>query len=219
MRNLAELAAGDKEGTEDNARALVEEGAGVSGPLTPEQDEAIRHVFRVLHGWYGNLFLSRYTVGRELPKGDPNAGEDEGMVNARRMWAFAIRSFSGETIRAALNATRPAHPEFPPTLPQFEALCRARAPRGPVVPMKDGKPLLLTMSDEHRSERARRAREIQAKHERRARAAREGVRRIEPGLQGLKVAIANAIGAAGGDEAAALLRLDRELTTTKASHG
>ena len=65
------------------------------------------------------------------------------------------------------------------------------------------------MSDELRSRYARQARAIIAKHEEKARKREIGFVPEATGLDGLKQAIANAIGTAGGDEGAALLRLDR----------
>lgn len=213
MLNLADLSAHDKDRAQEKARALVE-GAAVSGPLTEAQETSVRNVFQVLHGWYGNLFLSRFITGVVLPEEDENAGEDEGIVNARRMWAFALRTYSGQTIKAALGGVRTAHAEFPPNLPQFEALCRARMPRGPVA---DASAVLkIEMGQPLRSQYARQARAINEKHLTRRAQAADGFRPIQPGLAGLKEAIADAVGAAGGDEAAALVRLDREFA--KANH-
>lgn len=212
MFDVSTLGDSDKDKADAKARALVEEGAVMSGPLLPEHEDAVRNIFKVMHGWYGNLFLSRYITGLEIESG-PNKGEDEGIVNARRMWGFALRTFRGRTIKDALSSTRTAHPEYPPTLPQFEALCKARMPRRRIG---NGLPL-IGMSQELVSQYARQARAINERHRSRRAQDLVGVRDIEPGLTGLKQAIAAAVADAGGDEAAALLRLDRELPT-KASH-
>lgn len=200
----------------ENARALVEEGAAVGGRLTTEQEDEARNVFMVLHGMYGNLFFSRYTTGMlEEDESSPDFGQDKGMANARRTWAYSLRSFSVATIKAALSATRAAFPEFPPNMPQFEALCRARAPRK-VLGDKDAV-VKLTMGQEVRSRYARQAREINARHAQRAKELSDGFRELPDGLAGLKEAVANAVATAGGDEVATLLRLDRELAP-KVSH-
>lgn len=208
MRNLAELADTDADRAQEKARALVQEGAVVTGPLTPEQDESVRHVFKVLHGYYGNLFLSRYATGVLIEEG-PNKGEDEGMVNARRMWAFALRTFSGATIKAALTDARSSHAEYPPNLPQFEALCKARMPRR-VLRDKDAV-AQIEMGQPLRSFYARRAREVNERHSARRAEDFAPVLEAGPGLSPLKQAIASAVATAGGDEAAELLRLDRVL--------
>jgi hypothetical protein len=167
----------------------------------PLPDDAIKHVFKVLHGIYGNLFLSRYASG-QLEKGD-----DTGMVNARHIWAHGLRNFDADTIRTALGRTQKAHPEFPPNLWQFVGLCKAVAPREVFTTPA------LPMGQQLRSQYARRAREINERHRQRAEARKQGTA-AEPKpvtLDGLKQAVAAAVGAAGGDEVATLLRLDREL--------
>lgn len=163
--------------------------------------EAATHVFRVLHGMYGNLFLARHTsgvVGQD--------GADEGVKAAQKVWAYGMRDFDAGTVKAGLAACMERHPDYPPTLPQFLALCKAARPR---EASKGVHPLAIGMGQQLRSEYARRAREIIAKHDRRALERRIGLRDLPPGIAGLKEAIADAVACAGGDEAAEMLRLDR----------
>jgi hypothetical protein len=165
-------------------------------PVIAESD--VKRVFMVLHGFYGNLFLSKFSTGAV------ENGEDQGIANARRIWAHGLSVFDAETIKSALRACQERHSEYPPSLPQFVALCAAKAPRRAFQQAN-----AIGMSDGLRSQYARQARAIIAKHEEKARKRDAGFVPSAPGLDGLKQALANAIGTAGGDEGAALLRLDR----------
>lgn len=180
----------------------------------------VKRVFMVMHGYYGNMFFSKFATGVQVDvKGAPPdaagkvAQEDQGIANTRRIWAHGLREFDGETIKAALRVCQTRHTEFPPSLPQFAALCAAAKPRA----VFHASPAAIGMSQELRSTYARNARKIIAKHNAKARERLTGEVPLPAGLEGLKRAIANAIGAAGGDEAAALLRLDRQMAARGAS--
>lgn len=166
-------------------------------PVIAESD--VKRVFMVLHGYYGNLFLSKFATGALDDK-----GEDQGIANARKIWAHGLRDFDAETIKTALRACQGQHSEYPPSLPQFVALCAASKPRQAFRTAN-----AIGMSDALRSRYARQARALIEKHEEKARNRKTGYKPLPPGLDGLKQAIADAIGTAGGDEGAALLRLDR----------
>lgn len=169
-------------------------------PQSPQADETIvNNVFKVLHGCYGNLFLSKFASGVT-----DTAGRDKGVASARTVWAFSIRRFSEGTVVAALERCQTMHPEFPPSLPQFLAVCAACEPREVYRPDN-----AIGMSNELRSQYARQARAINEKHADRAGRRSAGPRPAASGLDGLKQAIANAVGCAGGDEVGELLRLDR----------
>lgn len=159
----------------------------------------VNRVFAVLHGFYGNLFFSKFATGAV------ENGEDQGIANARRIWAHGLREYDAETIKTALRTCQVRHPEYPPSLPQFSGMCAAAKLR----PTFNSGPRAIDMSDGLRSKYARQARAIIAKHEEKKRVIREGFVPVAPGLDGLKQALANAIGTAGGDEGAALLALDR----------
>jgi hypothetical protein len=170
----------------------------------PKADETVvNNVFKVLHGCYGNLFLSKFASGVLDDK-----GRDKGVASARTVWAFSLRRFDEATVVKALEVSQERHPEFPPSLPQFVALCAAAMPRE-VFRSSNA----IGMSNELRSQYARQARAINDKHADRARNRASGDTPLPDGLDGLKQAIANAIGAAGGDEAAALVRLDQTFST------
>ena len=165
-------------------------------PVIAEGD--VKNVFKVLHGYYGNLFFTKFSTGVV------ENGDDQGIANARRIWAHGLRDFDANTIKIALRNCQGRHPEFPPSLPQFVSLCAAAAPRE--VYRVDN---AIGMSDTLRSQYARQARAIIEKHEARKTRRATGYVPLPPTLDGLKQAIAAAVGEAGGDEAAALLRLDR----------
>ena len=170
------------------------------GQPQPKADESIvNNVFKVFHGFYGNLFLNKFASGVL-----DNAGRDKGVASARTVWAFSLRKYGEKTVVDALEKCQALHPEFPPSLPQFLAVCSACAPRQTyqAAPM-------IGMSDVLRSKYARQARAINEKYAERARIHITGDRPLPPGLDGLKQAIANAVGCAGGNEADALLKLDR----------
>ena len=158
-------------------------------------NDTANNVFKVFHGFYGNLFLSKFVNGQM----DAD-GVDQGVVSARGIWSHGLRDFDLSTVKTALSRTMDAHPEFPPTLPQFVALCKACAPRQVYRHPE------IAMSSELRAERSKAAREAALK------TVTALVEKPEPlvGLPLLKLLIAEAVGLAGGDEAKTLMRLDRE---------
>jgi hypothetical protein len=172
--------------------------AGIGGARTQGPDDAgIKRVFMVLHGFYGNLFLSKFSTG------SVENGEDQGIANARRVWAHSLADYDADTVKLALRRCQQAHPEFPPSLPQFVALCSAIKPREVYQPPA---PPALTMSPELREK-------LVAEQRQRLDELAQKIKEPPPesGLNLLKQAIARAVADAGGDEALELLRLDRML--------
>lgn len=178
--------------------------ATVGQPQQSIDDAGIKRVFMVLHGFYGNLFLSKFSTGAD------DGGEDQGIANARRVWAYSLREYDAETIKDALRRCQQHHPEFPPSLPQFVALCAAAKPREAWRP-PPSQPA-IAMSTELRDKRRAEARQKATE------AAHRQMEAMKPsGLDALKQLVAKAVGEAGGDEVAALLRLDREITSRNAA--
>lgn len=172
--------------------------ASTAGEPRPEPNEGgVKRVFMVLHGFYGNLFTSKFATGIV------ENGEDQGMASARRVWAHGLSEFDADTIKLALRRCQAAHPEFPPSLPQFVALCESARPREVYRPPAQP---ALEMSEELRQQRRSEA-------ARKAKEAAERWRNVSEvsGLDALKQSIASAVGAAGGDEVVALVRLNRML--------
>lgn len=179
--------------------------ASVTSERAPDAEESgIKRVFMVMHGYYGNLFLSKFASG------NTDGGEDQGIANARKVWAYGLRDYDTDTIKAALRRCQQHHPEFPPSLPQFLAICAAAKPRETYKPPA---PPALTMSQELRDDYLR-------AHREKAQAAVDKLKAEQDGVSGLdllKQAIANAVATAGGDEAATLRRLDLMLAPRAAA--
>ncbi|WP_143062186.1 hypothetical protein [Paraburkholderia diazotrophica] len=156
----------------------------------------IRRLFMLLHGMYGNSVLDKYRIGQV-----DDDGEDVGMKSARSVWLNGLREFPQPIVMKALAKCTEKHKTFPPTLPEFRDICKSLMPRqwtaGTEAPR-------LEMSEALRSEQVQRARRAIAE----TRLQREGGIRTSEGIKGLHVLIAKAVGHAGGDEAATLLRLD-----------
>ena len=187
--------------------AIAERAVGAASQ--EQRQDAVRvsnRVFKTLQGMYGSLFLSKFSTGKVLPNGG-----DAGVISARDVWAVSLQRFDAGTVGTALDRVLTDFPEFPPSLPQFVALCHACRPREAYKPAAN----VIGMSQTLRSEYAAKAREINQKHAKRAVDKRLGAQAdmcSHVGLDGLKSAIANAIATAGGDEVAALLRLDAMLS-------
>ncbi|MFG0789332.1 MULTISPECIES: hypothetical protein [Pseudomonadota] len=85
---------------------------------------AVKNLFLVMQGSYGSLFLSKFATG-VLDSG----GRDLGVRTAMRVWSAALAKYDPGVIETAVARLPATHPDFPPHLPQFEALCRAATPR------------------------------------------------------------------------------------------
>lgn len=168
----------------------------------PVSTSVASDVFRAFHGFYGALFSSKFATGALNDK-----GQDKGTINARAIWADQLARFDHATVKSAIEDCKTAHPAFPPTFPQFEALCVANMPRT----QKPQAAPALEMGQKLRSQYARKAREINAKHDDLLKQRATGFIELPLSLDGLKQSIAQAVALAGGDEAATLMRLDREL--------
>ena len=85
---------------------------------------AAGNVFKVLHGFYGNLFLAKFQNGQL-----DDDGIDQGVESAKGIWAHGLRKYSDGVVKAALANCLTEHPKYPPSLPEFVALCEAHQPR------------------------------------------------------------------------------------------
>ena len=86
---------------------------------------AAGNVFKVLHGFYGNLFLSKFANGVN----DEDTGADQGVESAKGVWGHGLRAYGTSVVKAALAKCLKDHPKFPPSLPEFAAMCEAHRPR------------------------------------------------------------------------------------------
>lgn len=104
--------------------ALVQAAAQPQPAAASAEGAQVRRLFMVLHGAYGTAFVSKFGTGER----DAN-GKDKGIRSAMQVWQSKLAAYPADVIEAAAARVMDAHPEFPPTLPQFEALCRAAMPR------------------------------------------------------------------------------------------
>ena len=136
--------------------AIAERAVGAASQ--EQRQDAVRvsnRVFKTLQGMYGSLFLSKFSTGKVLPNGG-----DAGVISARDVWAVSLQRFDAGTVGTALDRVLTDFPEFPPSLPQFVALCHACRPREAYKPAEN----VIGMSQVLRSEYAAKAREINKKH-------------------------------------------------------
>lgn len=96
-------------------------GQAQQAPAAPAVE---RKLFIVLHGMYGNLFLSKFATGEK-----DDQGRDKGVRTAMKVWGSALAKFPVSVIEAATERLMTEHPDFPPALPQFVRLCEAVMPR------------------------------------------------------------------------------------------
>lgn len=86
--------------------------------------QAVKNLFLLLQGSYGSLFLTKFATGVK-----DELGRDLGVRAAMAVWRATLAKYSPEVIEAAAGRLTADHPEFPPNLPQFEAICKAATPR------------------------------------------------------------------------------------------
>ena len=95
-----------------------------SAPAPLQVAPAIRKLFMVFHGSYGNTFIGKFSTGEK----DAD-GRDKGIRAAMKVWEAKLGKYPADVIEVAADRAGAAHPEFPPSLPQFEKLCEAAMPR------------------------------------------------------------------------------------------
>ncbi len=82
----------------------------MNGQSTALPSEWVARLFLRFQAIYGNRVA---TMWGDVPP-------DE----VRGVWADSLGQFGGDDLRDALTAVFDAHPDYPPTLPQFVGLCR-----------------------------------------------------------------------------------------------
>lgn len=176
---------------------------GVEPPSWPNDSATVNEIFAELLGMYGNLFLNKWSSGETN-----HEGQDSGIENARSKWACRLNVFSEQVICAALDRCIEIHPKYPPSLPEFIALCRANQPRVTFAEQCLALPDLAA-----RSKQAAQIRELRDRIS--SQSASEVSSTPSQGLSKLKVLIAQAAALAGGDEAAVLHDLEVMLAPGK----
>lgn len=85
---------------------------------------SVKQLFMALHGCYGSVFLSKFSTG-DLDE----RGKDRGIRSAMQVWQGVLAGIPADVVQAAVQRAFSAHPEFPPSLAQFAAICSAVMPR------------------------------------------------------------------------------------------
>ena len=96
----------------------------------------IKRLFMLLHGRYGTAFTSKFATGKL-----DAAGSDRGTLSAMLVWQSDLRRYADDVVQEAAQRCKDAHPTFPPSLPEFEALCKACMPRETYAQQQGWKPL------------------------------------------------------------------------------
>lgn len=96
----------------------------------------IKRLFMLLHGRYGTAFTSKFATGKL-----DAAGSDRGTLSAMMVWQSDLRRYADDVVHEAAQRCKDAHPTFPPSLPEFEALCKACMPRETYAQQQGWKPL------------------------------------------------------------------------------
>lgn len=97
---------------------------GQPPPRLETQNPVIRRLFLHLHGYYGNLFISKFSTGEK-----DSQGKDKGIRAAMLIWDAELSKYPADLIETASGRLATESPEYPPNLPQFIRICEACKPR------------------------------------------------------------------------------------------
>lgn len=106
------------------ADAAIHQPQATPGAEPLQVSPVIRKLFMLLHGSYGNLFISKFSTGEK-----DAAGRDKGIRAAMKVWEAKLAEFPADIVELAAERLSKQHPDFPPNLPQFEKICHAAMPR------------------------------------------------------------------------------------------
>ena len=222
MKSLSDIAHSSVQRA--NSGAVIHTAPGQT-MVAPEAKEALsNHVFKMLNGFYGKKFIDQFSTGSRFAAdgvnilhGDPRVGQDRGIWRTRSIWGQSLIRYSAETISEALSRCKREHLTWPPTLPEFEALCEACKPRPVAKVMTEAERQAL--DEQERLGRAARQ-ELRAREDTARRAARGGRTAValppnapppDPMLA-LHEAMATALAANGMDEGQALRWVEQKIT-------
>ena len=104
--------------------------------LISAANAVVRKLFMLLHGRYGTAFTSKFATGKL-----DAAGSDRGTLSAMLVWQSDLRRYADDVVQEAAQRCKDANPTFPPSLPEFEALCKACMPRETYAQQQGWKPL------------------------------------------------------------------------------
>ncbi|WP_293005847.1 hypothetical protein [Nitrosomonas sp.] len=83
--------------------------------MNPLPSSWIDEIFKRFHGRFGNRFFAEYSLGRVGAD-----GQDQGITNAKNVWADELAGFTPEEIKRGLSAQY----EFLPDCDKFKLACR-----------------------------------------------------------------------------------------------
>ncbi len=83
--------------------------------MKPLPENWVEEIFRRFHGRFGNRFYAEFALGR-MGKN----GHDEGIENAKQVWAEELAGYTSEEIKRGLSAQYP----YMPDCDKFKLACR-----------------------------------------------------------------------------------------------
>jgi hypothetical protein len=167
----------------------------IAAPMVEPDEGQTKQLWILLHGFYGNLLLSKFSTGEV-----DGHGKDKGVRSAMKVWASGLQKYSFDVLASAVEKCKEKHKEYPPSLPQFIDLCEACMPR--TTYFERGGVPKVALSSDYLSVRSRVAREAAIYKVKMTLA-----KPVEPGgVDVLRGLVAQAVALAGGDEVAALRR-------------
>lgn len=83
--------------------------------MEPLPSNWVNEIFKRFHGRFGNKFFSEYSLGRVGAD-----GQDDGIANAKKVWADELSGFTSDEIKRGLSAPY----KFIPTCDEFKVACR-----------------------------------------------------------------------------------------------
>jgi len=108
-----------------DARTLVPQAAQSDNTHTdPKQtSDMIRKLFLLMHGAYGNAFMSKFSTGEKDAR-----GKDKGIRAAMIVWDAKLATYPAQIVERAVSKLQDHFPTFPPGLFEFEGLCKSLLP-------------------------------------------------------------------------------------------
>ena len=98
-----------------NEKSTEQRNSSAEKPVRRLPDSWIDRIFERLHGRFGQPFAAKWQSGRLTPD-----GVDEGILNAKKVWAEHLVWYSPDEIAQGLQATF----DYPPSLDEFLKACR-----------------------------------------------------------------------------------------------
>ena len=74
--------------------------------MSPLPNNWVNEIFKRFHGRFGNRFFAEYSLGKI-----GSDGQDEGVVNAKRVWSEELAGFTPAEIKRGLSAQYPFMPD------------------------------------------------------------------------------------------------------------